>query len=219
VPAFHTQRFGNYVLTAHLGRGGMADVFRAQRTGVAGFERTVVIKRILKPYGEDPAFVEMFVNEAKIAAQLTHPNIAQVYELGEVDGEYFMALEYVRGKDLLHLLRFLAKTTPDRRSLPPDVAAYVAREVLRGLQAAHDHTDEHGAPHPIVHRDVSPQNIMLAYDGQVKLVDFGIAKAMFSMREETRTGALKGKIAYMSPEQVTGVSPGPESDISTASSR
>jgi serine/threonine protein kinase len=158
----------------------------------------------------------MFINEAKIAAELTHPNVAQVYELGEVAGEYFMALEYVKGQDLLHVLRYLAKNPPEKRALPPDVAAYVAREICRGLAHAHDHADDRGNPRPIVHRDVSPQNIMLGYDGQVKIVDFGIAKAMFTVRDETRSGALKGKIAYMSPEQVTGTNPGPESDVFSA---
>src|SRR4051794_15051932 len=194
----------------------MADVFRAQRTGAAGFERTCVVKRILRPYNDDQSFVEMFINEAKIAAQLTHPNIAQVYELGEVDGEYFMAMEYVKGMDLLHLLRFLAKRSPDLRHLPPEVAAYITLQLCRALAHAHDHTDERGRPLPIVHRDVSPQNIMIGFDGQVKVVDFGIAKAMFSMTEETRSGTLKGKIAYMSPEQVRGDNPGAESDIFAA---
>ncbi|HZS37479.1 MAG TPA: serine/threonine-protein kinase [Polyangia bacterium] len=212
LPAFTPTRFGQYQLTAHLGRGGMADVFRAVATGAAGFERIVVVKKILGPYNDDPSFVSMFINEAKIAAQLTHPNIVQVYELGEVDGEYFMAMEYVKGLDLVHALRWLAKSG-ERRSFPPEAAAYIAREICRGLACAHEHTDEHGAPQPIIHRDVSPHNIMLTYDGQVKLLDFGIAKAMFSAREETRTGALKGKIAYMSPEQTEGGSPGPESDL------
>jgi serine/threonine protein kinase len=216
VPAFQPQRFGNYVLTAHLGRGGMADVFRAQRVGAAGFERTCVVKRILKPYTDDRNFVEMFINEAKIAAQLSHPNIAQVYELGEIDGEYFIAMEYVKGMDLLHVLRWLAKNSVDRRWLPAEVAAYIAREVCRALGHAHDHMDEQRRPLPIVHRDVSPQNIMIGYDGQVKVIDFGIAKAMFSVSEITRSGTLKGKIAYMSPEQVRGESPGPESDIFAA---
>jgi serine/threonine-protein kinase len=207
------ERFGNYILTAHLGRGGMADVFRAQRTGVAGFARTVVVKRILSQYTSDPAFVSMFVNEAKIAAQLHHPNIAQVFDLGEQNGEYFMCLEYVRGTDLLGILRRLAKEGVSDRAIPPAAAAYIARELCRGLAHAHAHVGPDGQQQPIIHRDVSPQNVMVSWDGQVKLVDFGIAKAMFSMREETRTGALKGKIAYMSPEQVTGDHPGPESDV------
>jgi len=212
-PVAANARFGNYVLTAHLGRGGMADVFRAQRTGAAGFARTVVIKRILTEYTNDQAFVQMFINEAKIAAQLNHPNIAQVHELGEHQGQFFMALEYVHGLDLLHILREIARRDGQSKALPPAVAAYIAREVCRALQHAHAYAGPDGQPYPIIHRDVSPQNIMVSWDGQVKLVDFGIAKAMFSMREETRTGAIKGKIAYMSPEQVTGDSPGPSSDV------
>src|SRR4051794_29229169 len=191
----------------------MADVYRARREGAAGFERTVVVKKILGSHNEDPTFVDMFINEAKIAARLAHPNIVQVYELGEEDGEFFIVMEYVKGKDLLRLLRTLAQSKPDQPAVPPMVAAYIAREVCRGLAHAHEHTDESGAHRPIVHRDVSPQNIMLSYDGQVKLVDFGIAKALDTMKEETRTGALKGKFAYMAPEQIGGHSPGPQSDI------
>ena len=125
-------------------------------------------------------------------------------------------MEYVKGKDLLRLLRTLAQTRPESPAVPPLVAAYIARETARALGHAHEHTDEAGAQKPIVHRDVSPQNIMLSYDGQVKLVDFGIAKALDTMKEETRTGALKGKFAYMAPEQVGGHSPGPQSDVFAA---
>jgi len=214
--AFSPHRFGQYTLTARLGRGGMADVYRARREGAAGFERTVVVKKILSSHNEDPQFVDMFINEAKIAARLTHPNIVQVYELGEQDGEFFIVMEYVKGKDLLRLLRTLAQSKPEAPAVPPLVAAYIARETARGLGHAHEHSDESGAVKPIVHRDVSPQNIMLSYDGQVKLVDFGIAKALDTMKEETRTGALKGKFAYMAPEQVGGHSPGPQSDIFAA---
>ena len=213
MPAFSPQRFGQYTLTARLGRGGMADVFRARREGAAGFERIVVVKKILSSHNEDPQFVEMFINEAKIAARLAHPNIVQVYELGEENGEFFIVMEYVKGRDLLRLLRALAQDPSRSAAVPPQVAAYVARETARGLSHAHDHTDEKGAARPIVHRDVSPQNIMLGYDGQVKLVDFGIAKALDTKKEETRTGALKGKFAYMAPEQLGGHSPGPQSDL------
>ena len=214
--ACEPQRFGSYVLTARLGRGGMADVYRARREGAAGFERVVVVKRILTSHSEDPQFVEMFINEAKIAAQLTHPNIAQVYELGDHDGELFMVLEYVKGKDLLCLLKHLAQTRPETPWVPQLAAAYIMREVCRGLAHAHEHSDDNGTLRPIVHRDVSPQNIMLSYDGVVKLVDFGIAKALDSMKEATRTGSLKGKFAYMAPEQVGGKSPVPQSDIFSA---
>jgi serine/threonine-protein kinase len=213
VQAFEPTRFGHYVLTARLGRGGMADVFRARREGLPGFQRNVVVKRILAAHHEEPAFVQMLINEAKIAARLTHPNIVQVYELGETHGELFIAMELVEGKDLLGLLRRLAQKQPGRAALPPACSAYVAREVCRGLAHAHQHKDEKGVARPIIHRDISPQNIMLSYDGQVKLCDFGIAKALDGMKDETRTGVLKGKVAYMSPEQVSGQTPSPQSDI------
>jgi serine/threonine protein kinase len=213
--AFTPQRFGSYTLTARLGRGGMAEVFRARREGAAGFERTVVIKKIIGGHDADPQFIEMFINEAKIAARLTHPNIVQVYELGEQEGEFFIAMEYVKGKDLLRVMRALAQQVPGQPAMPPLHAAHVAREVCRGLSHAHEHHDEVGATRAIVHRDISPQNIMLSYDGQVKLVDFGIAKALDTMKEETRTGALKGKYAYMAPEQLRTPAPPPtpQSDI------
>lgn len=211
--AFEPRRFGAYSLEARLGHGGMAEVFRASREGVAGFARQCVVKRILGHHNEDPSFVDMFINEAKIASELMHPNIVQVYELGQVDGEFFIAMEFVKGKDLLRVLRELAQKRAADPSIPPAIAAYIARETCRALQHAHDHLDARGAPRPIIHRDVSPQNIMLSYDGIVKLVDFGIAKALGSMREETRTGALKGKFAYMAPEQIAGQNPGPSADV------
>jgi eukaryotic-like serine/threonine-protein kinase len=213
---FASQRFGSYKLVAHLGRGGMADVFRAVQSGVAGFERVVVVKKILSPYNCDPKFVSMFINEAKIAARLTHPNIVQVYELGQVEGEYFMAMEYVKGIDLSRAIKWLARQHPESRAFPSPVAAFIAREICRGLQCAHEHVSEEGQARPIVHRDVSPHNIMLTFDGQVKLLDFGIAKAMHSASNETRSGALKGKVSYMAPEQVDGSSLGPQSDLFAA---
>src|SRR4051812_11023911 len=193
----------------------MADVFRARREGAAGFERTPVTKKIISGHDADPSFIEMFINEAKVAARLTHPNIVQVYELGEHEGEFFIAMEYVKGKDLLRVMRELAKQSPSAPAMPALHAAHVAREICRGLAHAHEHHDEAGAAKPIIHRDISPQNIMLSYDGQVKLVDFGIAKALDSMKEETRTGALKGKYAYMAPEQLLTPPPlpTPMSDI------
>ena len=191
----------------------MAEVFRASREGVAGFARQCVVKRILGHHNEDPSFVDMFINEAKIASELTHPNIVQVYELGQVDGEFFIAMEFVKGRDLLRVLRELAQKRAADPVIPSAISAYVARETCRALQHAHDHTDARGAARPIIHRDVSPQNIMLSYDGIIKLVDFGIAKALGSMRDETRTGALKGKFAYMAPEQIAGQNPGPSADV------
>ncbi|MSP59631.1 MAG: serine/threonine protein kinase [Myxococcales bacterium] len=210
--AFQSIQFGNYVLVSQIGKGGMAEVYKAKSGGVQGFQKTVCVKRILRQHTDDAHFVEMFVNEAKISARLSHPNIVQVHELGEVDGEFFMAMEFVHGRDLLRVMRALGAdggTAP-----PPAVAAYIAREMCRALAHAHDHVGDDGARSPIIHRDVSPQNVMISYDGNVKLVDFGIAKAaQHAGMEETRTGALKGKFAYMAPEQLDGTKASPQSDV------
>src|SRR5262249_53448283 len=157
----HASRFGDYYLTAHLGRGGMADVYRARYVGPAGFQRTVVVKRILNMYNSDREFVRMFINEAKLAALLTHPNIAQIYDLGEINGELFIAMQYVRGKDLHAVMNVLASR---KATIPPAAAAYIAREICRALSHAHAHVDEHGAPAPIIHRDISPANVVISYD-------------------------------------------------------
>jgi serine/threonine protein kinase len=192
--------FGKYTLFERIGRGGMADVFKARIQGPAGFERTFVVKRILPHLSDDPAFTKMFIDEAKIAAKLTHPNIVQVFELGNVDGEYFMSMEYVRGHDLAETMRTLwARVGPPR----PELVAYVGREMCRALAYAHDFTSEDGESLGMIHRDISPSNVMLSYDGAVKILDFGIAKALGgdAAEEATKSGTLKGKFAYMAPEQ------------------
>ncbi len=207
---FQPVQFGNYLLVSQLGRGGMAEVYKARAAGVQGFQKTLCIKRILRQHTEDKHFLEMFINEAKISARLSHPNIVQVYELDTVDGEFYMAMEFVHGRDLLAIMRTVAPSGPP----PVGFAAYVAREMCRALAHAHDFRDERGVPSPIVHRDVSPQNVMISYEGIVKLVDFGIAKAAQAAgMEETRTGALKGKFAYMAPEQLDGAKASPQSDV------
>ena len=191
--------FGKYTLFERIGRGGMADVFKARIQGPAGFERTFVVKRILPHLSDDPSFTKMFIDEAKIAAKLAHPNIVQVFELGSVDDEYFMSMEYVRGHDLAETMRTLwARVGPPR----PELVAYVGREMCRALAYAHDFTSEDGQSLGMIHRDVSPSNVMLSYDGAVKILDFGIAKALGGDTvEETKSGTLKGKFAYMAPEQ------------------
>ena len=178
----------------------MADVFKARIQGPAGFERTFVVKRILSHLSGDPAFTRMFIDEAKIAAKLNHPNIVQVFELGAVDNEYFMSMEYVRGHDLAESMRTLwARVGPPR----PELVAYVGREMCRALAYAHEFTSDDGQVMGMIHRDVSPSNVMLSYDGAVKILDFGIAKALGgdSADEGTKSGTLKGKFAYMAPEQ------------------
>ncbi len=177
----------------------MADVFKARVQGPAGFERIFVVKRILPHLSDDPAFTKMFIDEAKLAARLTHPNIVQVFELGSVDNEYFMSMEYVRGRDLAETMRTQwARVGPPR----PELVAYVGREMCRALAYAHDFTDEDGTRLGMIHRDISPSNVMLSTDGAVKILDFGIAKALGGDKDEsTKTGTLKGKFAYMAPEQ------------------
>jgi branched-chain amino acid transport system substrate-binding protein len=201
MPPALIHRIGDYYLIGHLGRGGMADVYLARYIGAAGFQRTVVIKRVLNV--GDPACTQMFINEAKLAAELTHPNIVQLYELGEIHGEFFIAMEYVRGMDLGKLLNaMLVRQQP----VPRAVAAFIAREICRALAHAHAHVDPLGAPRPIIHRDISPGNVIISYDGQVKLVDFGIAKALQDSPDvpQTQAGIIKGKLGYMAPEQLDG---------------
>ncbi len=191
--------FGKYLLIEQLGRGGMAEVWKAKRVGPAGFVGLLVITRIHPIFARVPHFVEMFCHEAGLSARLNHANIVQVFELGDVDGEYYLAMEYVRGHNL-------ASVVLAHKGLAPlGFAVHVVREMCRGLDYAHGLTDENGDPLRIIHRDVSPANVMLGFDGAVRLVDFGIAKALALADDNTtQGGALKGKFSYMSPEQADG---------------
>jgi len=202
-------RFGKYLLMDRIAAGGMAELFLAKQTGVKGFEKVVAIKRILPALTQDQEFVGMFINEAKLAALLSHQHIVQIFDLGTTEGFYYIAMEYVMGKDL----RTLAQRSQSR-SLPltPGHALLVASRICAGLDYAHRKKDLHGRDLHLVHRDVSPQNILISYEGEIKLVDFGIAKAT-TQATETRTGTLKGKLSYMSPEQATGKPLDRRSDI------
>jgi serine/threonine protein kinase/Flp pilus assembly protein TadD len=203
------ERFGDYVLIDRIAQGGMAELFLAKRRGVEGFEKIVAIKRILPELSWNREFVSMFINEAKIAARLSHPNIVQIFDFGKIDNYYFIAMEYVHGENLRALLQRAAqKGIP----LSPELAAFIIARACAGLDHAHRKIDESGRALRIVHRDVSPQNVLVSYDGDVKVVDFGIAKAVAENPEATR-GVLKGKLAYLSPEQVHGVSLDARSDI------
>jgi serine/threonine protein kinase len=193
------ERFGRYVLLDRIGAGGMAEVFRAVMPGVEGFRRTFVVKRILAARAQAADFVEMFVQEARIGALLNHPNIVQVYDFGNVDGNYFLAMEYLRGRDLSALTRRLRER---QRPCPIPIATFIAREVAQSLGYAHALTDPEGQPLHVVHRDVSPSNIMCVRAGGVKLLDFGIAKATGVAPEQTGQGIFKGKLAYMAPERI-----------------
>jgi serine/threonine protein kinase len=197
-------QFGKYTLFERIGRGGMADVFKARIQGPAGFERVFVVKRILPHLSDDQQFTKMFIEEAKLSARLTHPNIVQVFELGSVEAEYFIAMEYVRGRDLAETMRtHWARVGPPR----PELVAYIGREMCRALGYAHELTGEDGSAVGMIHRDISPSNVMLSYEGAVKILDFGIAKALGGDKQEesaTQRGTLKGKFAYMAPEQTQG---------------
>jgi eukaryotic-like serine/threonine-protein kinase len=195
-----TQRFGKYDLHKKLATGGMAEVWLARQTGIEGFEKFLVLKRILPHLAEDPEFVQMFLNEAKIAARFNHPNIAQIFDLGETNGTYFIAMELVRGEDLGRVMR-KAWASGDWVKVP--LAMRIVAGACEGLHYAHTKADESGRPLKVVHRDISPQNILISFDGAVKLVDFGIAKAA-DQASMTKSGAIKGKFSYMSPEQAAG---------------
>jgi TonB family protein len=188
---------GGYDILGLIARGGMAEIYKAKKTGVKGFEKVIALKKILAGYGKDDKYVEMFVDEAKIAAELTHPNIVQIYDLGKKDDYYFIAMEYVQGKDLRLILR---KLTELGQLLPEPISIYLALEVLKALNYAHTAKSSKGKNLDIVHRDISPPNILVSYVGDVKLTDFGVSKASIKMHH-TVAGALKGKLLYMSPEQ------------------
>jgi serine/threonine protein kinase len=203
--------FGPYELVERIASGGMAEVYVAKRQGPHGFHKTVAVKRILPQLAQDPEFLAMFVDEAHVAASLTHPNIVQVFDFGEQGGELYMAMEYVRGTNAARLIRRAAARGV---LVPLDVCLHVVLSVLRGLEYAHAARDERGEPLRLVHRDVSPGNVLIDESGEVKLTDFGIARAA-NFEHRTQVGHLKGKVGYMSPEQVLGQELDGRSDLFT----
>ncbi|RKG73711.1 serine/threonine protein kinase, partial [Corallococcus terminator] len=194
--------FGRYELVSWLGRGGMAETWRAQLVGDAGVTKPVLIKKVLPEFANDEAFISMFISEARISATLSHGNVAQVFDFGRVDGEYFLAMEFVDGQPLHRILKRAMKSGLD--TLPVPVAVFIAMEMCRGLHYAHTRTDGSGKPLGIVHRDISPDNVLVGYEGQVKIVDFGIAKAQLQRGFKTAPGVVKGKYLFFSPEQARG---------------
>ena len=205
--------FGKYVLIQRIGTGGMAEVYLARRPGIGGFSKTVVVKRLRPSMRDHPGYLEMFVEEAKLAAEVQHRNVVQVFDLGSLDnGEVFMAMEYVRGTDLKRVLR---TATHFGRRVPVWFTLHVVCEVLEALAFAHDLQDQHGRPRNIVHCDVTPENIFLSDLGDVKLGDFGVALDDSRTREPFE-GQIKGKIPYMSPEQLGGKRPDRRSDVFSA---
>jgi serine/threonine protein kinase len=201
--------YGPYRLVKKIAVGGMAEVFKAKRTGVEGFEKVVAVKRILPHLSDNKEFVDMFIDEAKMVAGLTHPNIVQISDLGKLEKSYYIAMEYVHGRDLRSILR-RAKDRGLR--LPLDLTVLIVSRVCSALEFAHRKKDERGRPMLIVHRDISPQNILISFEGEVKLTDFGIAKAATKARI-TDAGALRGKLLYMSPEQAWGKPMDRRSDV------
>ncbi len=207
--AIPPQPYGKYTLIGKLGHGGMAEVNLAVVEGQGGFRKLTVIKRLHRHLAMEPGFVEMFLDEARLAAQLNHPHCVQTFEVGEHASGHYLAMEYLDGQGLERLLRISGQQD---RPIDPRIAARIVTDALEGLAYAHELTDYDGTPLTVVHRDVSPQNIFITYDGMVKLLDFGIAKAATHV-VETQTGVIKGKYAYISPEQALGQEVDQRSDL------
>lgn len=201
--------FGKYFLLDKLGTGGMAEIYKAKTFGSDGFEKTVVIKKILPHWANDPEFVRMLVDEAKLSVMLDHPNVVDVMDLGSVENTYYISMAFIDGFDLKTLMN---RVEEKGRKIPIDVACYIVMQTAAGLDYAHKKIGPDGKPLNIIHRDVSPHNILLSYNGDVKIGDFGIAKAA-SKGSFTATGMLKGKFSYMSPEQTRGETLNQQSDI------
>ncbi len=196
--------FGRFELLDRIGLGGMAEVWRARVAGVGGFEKIQVVKKILPAFAQNKTFIDMLLAEARLCAVLQHGNIVQTYDNGEIDGVYYIAMEYVPGPDLFKLL---SRATQVGMRIPPEICLFIAAEAAKGLNYAHNARDHYGRPLHIIHRDVSPSNIIISDAGEVKVMDFGVARATpngQTSENATRSGVLKGKLGYMSPEQVTG---------------
>src|SRR5262245_924180 len=204
--------FGPYIVYERLGVGGMATVHRAKERGIEGFERIVALKRLLPHLAEDASFVKSFVREAKLASMLQHANVVQLYELGRVGTTYFISMEYIDGRDVRRILRQARKVTG-----PPtiNVTLSLLIQLCDALDYAHTRTDEDGHPLGLVHRDVSPSNLLVTRSGHLKVIDFGIAKAQ-AQQLRTQTGRVKGKLAYMAPEAISGKDLDARSDIFSA---
>ncbi len=201
-PDSQIEQFGKYMLLEKLAMGGMAEVFLAKTSGASGIGKFVAIKRILPQFSSNEEFIKMFTEEAKINVNMSHSNIVPIHEFGIEDGQFFLAMEFVEGKNLRQILSKLKKAK--RSGFTVSQAAFIAKEIAAGLDHAHRCLDDsNGKPLNIIHRDMSPQNVMVSYEGEIKVVDFGIAKAE-SQAESTKAGTLKGKFSYMSPEQASG---------------
>jgi serine/threonine protein kinase len=203
------QRYGKYYLISKLAEGGMAEIFLAKQVGVEGFEKNVVVKRMLSHLSAVPDFVAMFLDEARLASRLAHPNVVQILDLGFEGGCYFIAMEYLPGEDFSTIIRSAAK---QRAYVPLNIALKVVADAAHGLHYAHTFTDSKGQALNVVHRDVSPSNVFVTYSGQVKVLDFGIAKAE-SRITNTTAGVVKGKYQYMAPEQAQSLPVDARADV------
>jgi eukaryotic-like serine/threonine-protein kinase len=203
------ERLDRFELIAELASGGMATVYLARLSGVAGFQRLVAIKRLHPHLARETEFVEMFLDEARLAARIHHPNVVPIQEVGESDLGYYLVMDYVEGDTLA---RILARAAQSKQQIPHGVTIRILLDVLAGLHAAHEMKDDFGAPLSIVHRDISPQNILVGVDGITRVVDFGVARAA-SRLSTTRSGQLKGKLAYMAPEQARGANVDRRADL------
>ena len=203
---------GRYILFGEIAAGGMATVHFGRLNGPVGFSRTVAIKRLHPQFAKDPEFVTMFLDEARLAGRIRHPNVVPTLDVVATEGEIFLVMEYVQGESLARLTRALRTRGA---GVPPDIAVTILAGMLHGLHAAHEAKDEHGEPLNIVHRDVSPQNVLIGTDGVARVLDFGVAKAAGRL-QTTREGQLKGKIAYMAPEQLHSGQVARQTDIYAA---
>ncbi|MGB5313280.1 MAG: serine/threonine-protein kinase [Polyangiales bacterium] len=201
---------GKYEVLELAGEGGMAKVYRGQTHGAAGFTRPVAIKRVLAPLSQNPEFLKMFVEEARVVSELDHPNIAQIHDFDrDRTGEYYLVLEWVDG---LTLSQWRRAHEAHGNHVPWNLTAAIGIEVLKALHAAHEHEDHHGSPAPIFHRDVTPHNVMVSSCGVVKLTDFGLARAM-DRSSITKPGFVKGKISYLAPELTYEAEPSAQTDV------
>jgi serine/threonine protein kinase len=203
------ESYGEYQLLKKLASGGMATIYLARQAGIEGFEKLLVVKRILPHLAENEEFVKMFLDEARIAARLNHPNIVQIFNLGAQGDTFFIAMEYIHGEDVRRVFK---RGDADGKPIPVPLICRIVMDAAAGLDYAHAKLDAGGKPLGIVHRDVSPQNIIVTFEGSVKVVDFGIAKAA-DQATVTRSGVLKGKYSYMSPEQAAGMKIDRRTDI------
>ncbi|MBI4820873.1 MAG: protein kinase [Deltaproteobacteria bacterium] len=204
------EQFGSYLMLEQIGDGGMAEIFLAKMQGYSGFEKLVALKRILPRYSQNPAFAKMLIHEAKLAARIQHNNVVQVLDLGEASGRVYIAMEYIRGRDLAAIL---SNTYRRKEFLPVPLALFVSTEFLTGLDFAHRLSGTDGRPLGLIHRDISPQNILISFEGEVKVTDFGIARVIEFGEGESLPGNLHGKFGYMSPEQVRNQGLDQRSDV------